>query len=160
MLSLLAVADPSTAPAPELHTLASALDLPRLDPRTTLLPEPSAMVRWRREADIRVEGALTGFDDALVRGLPAQPAARACVEEIMAWTRETVGVFRTDAGAALVGRQLHRREAERWDRLADRAVEGSDADPDCVERFLRLFIGMTHEVSARGFAALVATSRG
>ncbi len=158
-LSLMASADPSTAPAPELHTLASALDLPRLDPRTTLLPEPSDMVRWRREADLRVEAALTGFDDQLIRGQAAPGAARKCVEEVMAWVRESIGAHATDGGTALVGRQLRRREAERWDRLGDRVVDGADADPDGVERFLRLFVGMAHEVSARGYATLVATTR-
>lgn len=160
MLSLLAQADPSTAPAPELHSLATALDLPRLDPRTTMLPEPSAMVRWRREADLRVEAALTGFDDDLIRGAPPDSAARRCVEEVMAWVRESVGTHATIAGSALVGSQLRRREATRWDRLADRAVDAAADDPDGVERFLRLFVGMSHEVSARGFASLVATSPG
>ncbi len=155
-LSLMASADPSTAPAPELHTLASALELPRLDPRTTLLPEPSAMVRWRREADLRLESALTGFDDDLIRGRSAASAARTCLDEVMGWIRESVGEFRTDAGDALIGVQLRRREASRWDRLADRVVGQAEADPDGVERFLRLYVGMAHEVSARGFAHLVS----
>ncbi len=157
-LSLLAQADPSTAPAPELQTLASALDLPRLDPRTTLLPEPASMVRWRREADLRLEAALTTFDDDLIRGASAIYASRRCIEEVMGWVRESIGAHTTVAGSALTGSQLRRHEARRWDRLADRAVGIAEEDPDGVERFLRLFVGMCHEVSARGFASLVATS--
>ncbi len=156
-LSLMAAVVPA---ATERKTLGSALDLPRLDPRTTPLPEPRVLVRWRQEADLRLESALAHFDDDLVHGKASLPAARSCVEEVMCWVRESVGRFQTDGGSALVGRQLRRREAARWDNMADRAVADADADPDGVERFLRLFLGMSHEVSARGFASLVATTRG
>jgi hypothetical protein len=157
-LSLLVVADPSTAPAPELQSLASVLELPRLDPRTTTLPEPSAMVRWRREADVRLEAALAGFDDDIVRDRPAMPAARRCVEEVMGWIRESVCGFTTPSGSDLISGQLRRKEAARWDALADRAVQEAAEDPDGVERCLRLYVGLAHEVTARGFASLVAST--
>ncbi len=152
----LAVAGPSAASAPEPQALDLSLDLPRLDPRTTRLPEPIRMARWRQEADVRLEAALTAFDDQLVRGHSAQRAARVAVEEVMSWVRVSLEDFVTDGGAALVGAHLRRTEARRWDREADRAVANAERDPDELERFLRLFVGMSHEVSARGFASLVA----
>ena len=130
--------------------------LPELDTRMVVLPAPTELGRWRNEANARMEDALSRFDAALIECRDIEHAARAAIEEVTGWVRSSIGRFSTGEGTILVHGHVRQSCASAWSSRDEEMVRRASEDPDCVDRHLRLFIGLAYESAARGYAALIA----
>ncbi len=111
------------------------------------MPDPTVMARWRREADGRVESALARFDDQLVHGRAAHQASKEAIAEVIAgigWSLARIPELVTTLPLTL-------GPLPDWERLGGQVSRRAGEDPDGVDRFLRLYLAMTHELAARGF---------
>jgi hypothetical protein len=111
------------------------------------MPDPKVMARWRREADGRVESALARFDDQMVHGRAAHQAAKEAIAEVIAW----VGWSLARVPRLVTTLPLTLGPLPDWERMGSQVSLAAKEDPDGVDRFLRLYLAMTHELAARGF---------
>ncbi len=112
-------------------------------------PDAATMAQWRREADGRLEAALARFDDQLIHGRVASTAAKEAIGELFAWIRWSLGrIPCLESTLPLTIGAL-----PDWNRMSADVAARADAEPDGIDRFLRLYLAMTHELAARGFTA-------
>ena len=111
------------------------------------MPDPKEMARWRREADGRVEAALARYDDQLVHGRAAHKASEEAIAEVMAW----VGWSLARMPRLVTTLPVTLGPLPDWERLGGQVSQRANEDPDGVDRFLRLYLAMAHELAARGF---------
>ena len=137
-----------------------SLDLPHLRADAPPRPDEAAWAAWRGEAEARLEDAITELDQRLVRGDDPARAARRAIELVTRWVRRSLRAFTTEDGAALLGAYLRRGEGAAWERMAEAVVAGAGERPERVERWLRVYVEMSADAAARGFAALVAPAGG
>jgi len=112
-------------------------------------PDPATMAQWRREADGRLEAALARFDDQLIHGRVASTAAKEAIGELFAWIRWSLGRIPCLESTL----PLTMGVLPDWGKMAEDVACRADTEPDGVDRFLRLYLAMTHELAARGFTA-------
>ena len=129
--------------------------LPELDSRAVRLPAAEALADWRKQANLRMEDALAHFDAALIEGHSAEHAARAAMQDVMGWVRASIGEFRTSEGALVVRGELRDAFVQAWSDRDGQVLLRAAEDADCVDRHLRLFIGLAYESAARGYASLL-----
>jgi hypothetical protein len=139
---------------PEPHALVP--QLPALDPTRTALPDPVDLAYWRQEADVRVEGALADFDDALLRGDPADQAAQVALDTIRRWVTGSIGRFATPQGAELVRGDMRQQVGAAWQTRERHVVQVAGRQPSALDQHLRIYVGTSYEVAARGYASLVS----
>jgi hypothetical protein len=130
--------------------------LPELDSRLVRLPSATDLAGWRKEANLRMEDALARFDAALIECQDIDHSARLAIEEVTGWVRSSIGSFSTGEGAVLVHGHVRQACASAWAARDAEMVLKASNDPDCVDRHLRLFIGLAYESAARGYAALIS----
>jgi len=130
--------------------------LPELDSRAVLLPDLEELASWRKQANLRMEAALSGFDAALIECQDVEHAARRAIEEVKRWVRSSITPFSTGAGRELVHGHVRQCCAEAWSERDEQVVQRAPEDPDGVDRHLRLFLGLAYESAARGYASLIA----
>ena len=135
-----------------------ALDLPRIRPGSPTLPKAGDMAAWRRIADLQLENVLAGFDDRLVKGTLASAAAAWAVTEFQSWVQASLRAIPTERAMTMLGARRTHEERQYWSALGRDCVANAEVDPDGVDRFLRLYLAMAHELAARGFASLLAPS--
>ncbi len=119
------------------------------------LPEPMKMARWRQEADVRAEAALTELDAAIIAGQDAAGAAHRLLHDFMGWTRKSIQDFDC-AILSQVDKAACDNERTVWMGLADLAAQAADVEPGGVDRFIRIWLAVVHEATATGQAWLYA----
>jgi len=134
------------------------LDLPHIRPESASLPEASDMAAWRRIADLQLENVLAGFDDRLIKGEVARAAAAWAITEFQTWVQTSLRALPSERSMTVLGARSTHEERQRWSALSRACVDKAGVDPDGVDRFLRLYLAMAHEMSARGFASLLVPS--
>lgn len=139
---------------PEPHALVP--QLPTLDPTRTALPDPVDLAYWRQEADLRVEAALAEFDDALLRGDPSDQAAQTALDTIRRWVTASIGRFSTPQGAELVRGDMRQQVGAAWQSREQQVVRVAGQTPSALDQHLRIYVGTSFEVAARGYASLVS----
>ncbi len=115
----------------------------------TTQPDPATMAQWRREADGRLEAALARFDDQLIHGRDPSTAAKEAIGELFAWIRWSLSRIPCLESTL----PLTMGALPDWDRMSEDVANRANAEPDGIDRFLRLYLAMTHELAARGFTA-------
>lgn len=130
--------------------------LPDLDPRMVRLPQAQLLARWRKTADAHLEVALADFDAVLLSQGDVPGAARAAIDTVVHWVRDSTRTLATPEGTEIVRGLVRQQAVAAWHARSEEVVDRAAHDPDAVDRHLRLFIGMAYEAAARGYAAIVA----
>ncbi len=148
------------APSEELSPGAclSGIELPRLAGDSPFLPCPADMAAWRRIADLQLEKVLTNFDDLLLREGSVEEAAARSLREFQTWVRRSLSALPTQNAMTMLGARAVYDEREAWQKRDQESVLLSVSDPGAVDRHMRLFLAMAHEVTARGYASLLTSS--
>ncbi|MCP4803966.1 MAG: hypothetical protein GY913_08965 [Proteobacteria bacterium] len=131
-------------------------NLPDLDPRMVRLPQAQLLARWRKTADAQLETALSDFDKVLLDGGDVPGAARDAIDVVVHWARDSTRSLSTPEGTEIVRGLVRQQAVAAWHARSEEVVERAGHDPDAVDRHLRLFVGMSYEAAARGYAAIVA----
>ena len=116
-----------------------------------VLPDPMDLALWRQAAEAELERELAALDRWLLRGDEIYAAQTGVATRYMMWTRRSIAPFATGMGRSDL-RSLE--EVQRWEVEADRAI--ALADPERLERFLRIWLAVVHEAAASGKASLYA----
>ena len=120
----------------------------RFSPPRRDLPDPMDLVLWRQAAEAELERALTELDERLLRGGEIHEVQISIAAGYMKWTRRSIARFTSESRSADLG------EVHRWQSEADRAT--AVAEPERLERFLRIWLAVIHEAAASGRASLYA----
>ena len=150
--ALAVISQPTMEP---LTGVGVGVELPVLDAGSSSIPKPADMAAWRRIADLQLENVLARFDDALLKEESPAAAATAAIAEFQIWVRTSLRAMPTSNAMTMLGARAAQEEWGRWDEMGKRASGGAQEDPGALDRYLRLYLGMAHELSARGFASMI-----
>lgn len=131
------------------------VDLPALEVGSLSVPKPADMAAWRRIADLQLENVLARFDDALLKEEAPAAAASAAILELRNWIRMSLRAMPTTNAMRMLGARATQEEWDRWNEMGRKASGTAPTDPGAVDRYLRLYLGMAHELAARGYASMI-----
>ena len=116
-----------------------------------VLPDPMDLALWRQAAEAELEREISVLDLRLLQGGEIVAVQSEVATRYMLWTRRSIAPFGTETGR--IDRR-YEEESRRWEIEADRAI--ALADPERLERFLRIWLAVVHEAAASGKASLYA----
>ena len=132
------------------------LGLPARTPGAATMPSAADMAAWRRIADLQLEKVLSAFDDRLIKGIGPSEAASWAIRAFCSWVETSLTAMPSESAMSQIGARGVQEERERWEELGKQAASGAEKSLDSVDRFLKLYLAMAHEVSARGYASLLS----
>jgi len=145
----------STPQVETVSGLGMGVELPTLDIEHSAVPKPADMAAWRRIADLQLENVLARFDDAMIKGQAASVAGQDAIGELQVWVRMSLRAMPTTNAMRMLGARATQQEWERWRAMGRSASREAMDDPGAVDRYLRLYLGMAHELAARGYASMI-----